>query len=189
MTLSFIYLVFVSLLKLLVGSDRPAQVKDIELIVLRHQLDVLHRQVEHPRLRSSDRAFLAATSQSSERASSTRSYVSSSSTTTASVHTGRSVDVRPPCPSRYGRRHQTRRSSDEIDSVASCMSITGPQRDATGFWHPSRQTPAFAKRCGSVVREQPMWSPRAPRRTPRAHGGSGCASGCPPQAASPRPRG
>jgi transposase InsO family protein len=63
MLLSFIYLVFVSLLKLLVGSRRPAQVKDIELIVLHHQLDVLRRQVQRPRLRSSDRAFLAALSQ------------------------------------------------------------------------------------------------------------------------------
>ena len=62
MLFSFIYLVFVSLLKLLIGSGRPAQVKDIELIVLRHQLDVLRRQVERPRLRSSDRAFLAAAS-------------------------------------------------------------------------------------------------------------------------------
>ena len=34
MLFSFIYLVFVSLLKLLVGSRRPAQVKDLELIVL-----------------------------------------------------------------------------------------------------------------------------------------------------------
>ena len=62
MLFSFIYLVFVSLLKLLIGSGRPARVKDIELIVLRHQLDVLRRQVERPRLRSSDRAFLAAAS-------------------------------------------------------------------------------------------------------------------------------
>jgi len=60
MLFSFVYLVFVSLLRLLIGSGRPARVKDIELIVLRHQLDVLRRQVERPRLRSSDRAFLAA---------------------------------------------------------------------------------------------------------------------------------
>jgi putative transposase len=57
---SFIYLVFVSLLKLLIGSGRPAQVKDIELMVLRHQLDVLRGQVQRPRLRPADRAFLAA---------------------------------------------------------------------------------------------------------------------------------
>jgi len=62
MLFSFVYLVFVSVLKLLVGGGRPAQVKDIELIVLRHELDVLRRQVKHPRLRTSDRAFLAATS-------------------------------------------------------------------------------------------------------------------------------
>ncbi len=59
MLLSFVYLALVSVLKLLIGSGRPAQVKDIELIVLRHQLEVLRRQVGQPRLRSSDRAFLA----------------------------------------------------------------------------------------------------------------------------------
>jgi putative transposase len=64
MLLSFVYLVLVSLLKLLIGSRRPTQVKDIELIVLRHQLRVLRRQVERPSLRSSDPAFLAATSPS-----------------------------------------------------------------------------------------------------------------------------
>jgi len=62
MLFSFVYLVFISVLKLLVGRGRPAQVKDIELIVLRHQNDVLRRQVERRTLRSSDRAFLAAAS-------------------------------------------------------------------------------------------------------------------------------
>jgi putative transposase len=47
---------------MLVRRGRPAQVKDIELIVLRHQIDVLRRQVARPTLRSSDRAFLAAAS-------------------------------------------------------------------------------------------------------------------------------
>jgi transposase len=62
MLLSFVYLAFVSVLKLLIRSHRSVQVKDIELIVLRHQLEILRRQVERPRLRSSDRAFLAAAS-------------------------------------------------------------------------------------------------------------------------------
>ena len=46
MLFSFVYLVFVSLLKLLIGGRRPAQVKDLELIMLRHRIDVLRRQVE-----------------------------------------------------------------------------------------------------------------------------------------------
>lgn len=62
MLFSFAYLAFVSLLKLVIRSHRSVQVKDIEVIVLRHQLDVLRRQVERARLRSSDRAFLAAVS-------------------------------------------------------------------------------------------------------------------------------
>jgi putative transposase len=60
MVLSFVYLVFVSLLKLLLRSGRRVDAKDIELLVLRHQLEVLRRQVERPQLRPSDRALLAA---------------------------------------------------------------------------------------------------------------------------------
>src|SRR5512133_970336 len=60
MVLSFVYLLFVSLLKLLLRSGRRVDVKDIELLLLRHQLDVLRRQVERPKLRASDRALLAA---------------------------------------------------------------------------------------------------------------------------------
>ena len=41
MLFSFVYPVFVSLLKLLIGSRRPAQVKDIQLMAQHQQLDVL----------------------------------------------------------------------------------------------------------------------------------------------------
>src|ERR1035437_10957760 len=53
MLFSFIYLVFVSLLKLLIGSGRPGEAKDVELIVMRHQLDVLRREVERVGCRNS----------------------------------------------------------------------------------------------------------------------------------------
>jgi transposase InsO family protein len=60
MALSFVYLAFVSLPRLLIGCGRTVDVKDIELLVLRHQLEVLRRHVERPKLRASDRALLAA---------------------------------------------------------------------------------------------------------------------------------
>jgi putative transposase len=44
----------------LVRSRRGLDVKDIELLVLRHELEVLRRQVARPRLRAVDRALLAA---------------------------------------------------------------------------------------------------------------------------------
>jgi hypothetical protein len=49
MVLSFLYLVFRALLGALVRSRRGLGLKDIELIVLRHELEVLRRQVARPR--------------------------------------------------------------------------------------------------------------------------------------------
>jgi transposase InsO family protein len=60
MVLSFVYLAFRALLGALVRSSRGLGVKDIELIVLRHELEVLRRQVARPKLRPADRALLAA---------------------------------------------------------------------------------------------------------------------------------
>jgi putative transposase len=57
---SFLYLAFRALLGALVRSRRGLDVKDIELLVLRHELEVLRRQVARPQLRAADRALLAA---------------------------------------------------------------------------------------------------------------------------------
>lgn len=57
---SFAYLAFRALLGALVRSRRRFALKDIELLVLRHELEVLRRQVARPRLRPADRALLAA---------------------------------------------------------------------------------------------------------------------------------
>jgi putative transposase len=60
MAFSFLYLAFRALLGALVRTRRGLDVKDIELLVLRHELEVLRRQVAQPRLRVADRALLAA---------------------------------------------------------------------------------------------------------------------------------
>jgi putative transposase len=58
--LSFLYVAFRALLGALVRCPRGLDVKDVELLVLRHELEVLRRQVARPQLRAADRALLAA---------------------------------------------------------------------------------------------------------------------------------
>jgi transposase InsO family protein len=60
MLLSFCYLVFTALLRLLAAGRRDPFVREVELLALRHELSVLRRQTGRPKLRPSDRAFLAA---------------------------------------------------------------------------------------------------------------------------------
>jgi transposase InsO family protein len=60
MLLSFAYLAFTALLRLLAAGGRDPFAREVELLALRHELAVLRRQAARPRLRPADRAFLAA---------------------------------------------------------------------------------------------------------------------------------
>jgi putative transposase len=62
MALSFLYLAFLRLLQLLRLSRSGQQDLVVEVVVLRHEVAVLRRQVARPALRPSDRAVLAALS-------------------------------------------------------------------------------------------------------------------------------
>jgi len=57
-----VYLTLCRSIQLLALRSRGDVVKDLEILVLRHQLTVLRRQVPRPKLEPADRALLAALS-------------------------------------------------------------------------------------------------------------------------------
>jgi putative transposase len=62
MAISFLYLMTRRLLDILLGRFQSEHAKDVEIAVLRHQLEVLRRQVKRPEFQPADRALLAALS-------------------------------------------------------------------------------------------------------------------------------
>src|SRR6266540_2216282 len=59
MALSFLYLMARRLTGMVLGRLRSEHAKDVEIAVLRHQLQVLRRQVKRAEFRPADRALLA----------------------------------------------------------------------------------------------------------------------------------
>jgi putative transposase len=66
---SLLYLLFRRALAVAALRLRSREFKELEIVVLRHELAVLRRQISHPRLGESDRIFLAAASRLLGRAS------------------------------------------------------------------------------------------------------------------------
>jgi hypothetical protein len=59
---SVVYLIFCRLLELIVLLGRRERSKELEILVLRHELSILRRQVRQPRFEPHDRLLLAALS-------------------------------------------------------------------------------------------------------------------------------
>ena len=62
MLASLVYLALRRLIELTLLRRRSEEFKELEIVVLRHELAVLRRQVARPAFRPADRAFLAAAS-------------------------------------------------------------------------------------------------------------------------------
>jgi transposase len=60
--LALIYLALRRMLALILLRCRSQEFKELEIVVLRHELEILRRQTRRPELRPADRAFLAAAS-------------------------------------------------------------------------------------------------------------------------------
>ena len=60
MSLRLLYLIFSQVLGMVLLMGRTSATKDIELLVLRHEVAVLHRTNPKPRLDWADRALFAA---------------------------------------------------------------------------------------------------------------------------------
>jgi putative transposase len=74
--MAFLYLALRRVLELVALCFRSTEFKELEIVVLRHELEVLRRQVGRPRLRQADRVLLAAASRLLPRSSWSSLFVS-----------------------------------------------------------------------------------------------------------------
>jgi hypothetical protein len=74
--MAFLYLALRRVLELVALCFRSTEFKELEIVVLRHELEVLRRQVGRPRLRQADRVVLAAASRLLPRSSWSSLFVS-----------------------------------------------------------------------------------------------------------------
>ena len=66
---SLLYAILRAVLRLVVPTSSFERSTEVELLVLRHELKILRRQISRPRFRRPDRMFLAAASRLFERSS------------------------------------------------------------------------------------------------------------------------
>ena len=66
---SLLYAIFRAVLRLVVPASSLERSTEVELLVLRHELRILRRQISRPRFRRRDRMFLAAASRLLQRSS------------------------------------------------------------------------------------------------------------------------
>jgi putative transposase len=69
MSVTLVYQLLRQILQMLTQLPRDGGAKDVELLVLRHEVAVLRRQVHRPQLQPADRVVLAALSRLQPRAS------------------------------------------------------------------------------------------------------------------------
>src|SRR5450759_3355741 len=97
MALPFLYVAFVRLLQLLRLRRRERDELAIEVVMLRHEVAILRRQVNRPSLRPADRAVLAGLSRLVSKAGRGRFFVQPETLLLASRPGPAPMDV-PTCP-------------------------------------------------------------------------------------------
>ncbi|MGA7420514.1 MAG: hypothetical protein WBW80_21150 [Acidimicrobiales bacterium] len=75
MALSFVYLIFVRILQFVLLGRRDSDQLAVEVVMLRHEVAVVRRQVVRPALRPPDRALLAGLSRLLDRRRRRRFFV------------------------------------------------------------------------------------------------------------------